>query len=728
MDGLNMFRRSLICFVLALVLSNNCFGQDLSKMFPKDKTSRAHPIVVNGDKVNYSQKDKIIVGQGNVSVKYGEILLTCDKITVDTSTKIGYCEGNVKIVRPGQELTGEKIVYKFSDETGKIFKGELKADKIYASADDSEKVGKDKFKFKNSALTSCDLDEPHYKIIAKQMQILVDDKIIAKHVFFYVGKVPVLYIPYYVLPIKQSRNVIDVVPGYKDNWGYYLLGNYRYYIGEKLRGDIRLDYRTKRGLGYGVDAHYDADELGKGMIRYYYTYENGGLAIAPPKGEKEKSRYRFEYRHKIDLPENTTGIVELNKVSDSGIVKDYFDIEVDDGWTPENYITIITNKENYSTNITMDFRLNDFLTKVERLPEISLDVYNQSLWGTRFYYTNQLKLTNFQKTYAKDLNRGADKNVRFDTYNKFSYVTKLFGFLNTTPYFGMRYTYYDKNISGKRNDFRQIYEYGVNIETKFFRTFNMENEEYNIHKLRHVIIPRIDYIYRQEPSVAKENIMQFDAIDAIDYSNIIAFELENKLQTKRRRRNGTYESVDIIRLIIGTNYTFYSKEDTLNNEGRGKFGDVNFNLELRPFDWLFAKSDITFDFSQENVNSPVKYAVSDLICNFGKDWNIGIGHIYENDGGDPASQFTFQTTYKLNDEWSFRIYERFDVDENKWQEQEYTVYKDLHCWLGEFSLNIQEKDSGNTEYALWAVFKLKAFPELPFGFQRTYKRPSPGTL
>ena len=723
-----MFRKSLICLFLALFLSNNCLGQELSKFLPKDKSSKKHPIIVNGDKVNYSQQDNVIVGQGNVSVKYGKILLTCDKITVDTTSKTGYCEGSVKITQPGEELTGEKIAYNFVEETGKIVKGKLKADKMYAAADDSEKVDKDQFNFKNSSLTSCDLDKSHYKIVAKEMQIFVNDKIIAKHVFFYIGNVPVFYIPYYVLPIKQTRNVVDVVPGYQDNWGYYLLGSYRYYIGEKIRGDIRLDYRTKRGLGYGVDAHYDGDELGKGMIRYYYTYENGGLAMAPPKGEKEKSRYRFEYRHKIDLPENTFGIVELNKVSDADIVKDYFDIEVDDGWTPENYFSMITNKENYSTNITMDFRLNDFLTKVERLPSISLDVYNQSLWGTRFYYTNQMSITNFKRSYAKDLNRGADKNVRFDTYNKFSYVTKLFNFLNITPYLGMRYTYFAKNISGKTNNFRQIYEYGVNVETKFFRTFDLESEENNIHKLRHVIIPRVDYLYRQEPSIDRQNIMQFDSIDALDYSNIITLELENKLQTKRRRDDDTYESVDLIRLILGTSYIFYSKEEMENNDGSGKFGNLKLNLELRPFDWLFAKSDITFDFSQDNVSSPVQYATNDLVCNFGKDWNIGLGHIYENNGGDPACQFTFQTTYKLNDQWSFRIYERFDIEENRWQEQEYTVYKDLHCWLGEFSMNIQEKDDGNTEYSLWAVFKLKAFPELPFGFQRTYKRPSPGDL
>ena len=124
----------------------------------------------------------------------------------------------------------------------------------------------------------------------------------------------------------------------------------------------------------------------------------------------------------------------------------------------------------------------------------------------------------------------------------------------------------------------------------------------------------------------------------------------------------------------------------------------------------------------------IKTANTDVIYDPGKKIKFGIGHIYEDSDTDNISQFTFDVTYKINEGWSLgkgwtiRAYERFDTHEAKWQEQEYTIYKDLHCWLGEFTVNIKEG-----EWSFWVMFRIKAFPDLPIGLKRTYNRPSPGS-
>ena len=721
-----MNRKILILFILIIFSTSNIsvFSQDFSSLFPKSKDQKSHPVIVNGDKVEYSQEKKTIVGEGNISVKYGDIELTCEKITVDTITKTGLCEGNVKITQPGSELKGQTIEYNFPQETGRILKAKVYADKVYARANTADKVSKVKTVFQKGSVTTCDLDKPHYRIEAKSFEFYMDEKIVAKHVILYLGSIPVFYIPYYTMPIKELRNKINIVPGYKDNWGYYVLGSYRYYLWDKIKGNLNLDYRTKRGIGAGVDVNYDADELGKGMARYYYTYENGSLAMAPPEGEKKRARYRLEYRHEIDLEKDTKAIFELNKLSDKDIVKDYFDIELDDGWTPKNSLSIITTKPLYSTEINMDFRVNDFLTVVQKLPEARLNVYNTPLWGSRFYYTNQIVSSNFIRKYDDALNLPDEKAYRLDTVNQLSYVTKLFGFLYTTPYFATRYTYYSQNKFKTPNQFRQIYEWGVNFSTKLYRTFDFVDEKANIYGLRHVIAPEVNFVRRYDPSIASSNLYQFDTLDNIDEDSSIILGLENKLQAKRKV-NGEFKSVDIIRLLINTSYAYKMRKNSfMAFKGDGKFGNVLVNLELQPFDWLFAKSDLTFNFTKGLfANRSLEYSVTDLVCQFGSDWNVGLGHIYENSAGDPTSQFTFETRYKVNDEWSFRMYQRFDVYNYKWQEQEYTLYKDLHCWIGEFSMNIQEKENKDKEYAFWVVFKLKAYPEIPIGFDRTYKRP-----
>jgi hypothetical protein len=83
------------------------------------------------------------------------------------------------------------------------------------------------------------------------------------------------------------------------------------------------------------------------------------------------------------------------------------------------------------------------------------------------------------------------------------------------------------------------------------------------------------------------------------------------------------------------------------------------------------------------------------------------------------NQVTIDGKYKLNDAWKFRIYERFDMVSTKWEEQQYTIVRDLHCWIAELTLSYG--DARNT--SIWLVMKLKAFPDSPIGMRQVYSRP-----
>ncbi|MFH1791061.1 MAG: LptA/OstA family protein, partial [Candidatus Omnitrophota bacterium] len=666
----------------------------------------------------YKQDKQIIVGTGNVSVTYGDVVLTCDTITVHTDTKLAVCDGNVRITQPGIVFTGERIEYNFETKTGKIMDGDVSAPPIYGHADEVDKVSEKEVVLNEGYITTCDLEKPHYRIRAKRIKFFINEKIVAESVFFYIGDVPVLYIPYYAQPLKDLRTKITVVPGYSDPWGYYLLGAYRYFYSEQCKGYLRLEYRTKRGLGEGVDYSFDAGYLGDGTARYYYTQENNILAMSP--SGKVTDRYRFEYNHVIDFTDDTQGVIELNKVSDADMIKDYFFSELEDGWSSENYVSVRTNKENYSLELMASKRFDDFFTVTEKLPKIHLEVNNQRLWDTSFYYYNDMSFTNFNKRYADTDDMENEEAARFDTYNKLSYVTKLFGFLHATPYGAVRQTYYSRNKWGRENVMREIYEYGIDFSADFYKVMEVESKPMDINRLRHVFSPTIGFHHRSAPSVSPDNLFQFDSIDAIDYENAITFNIENKLQTKRKFGED-WRDVDVVRWIVSTEYPFRFKKGNLAFKGEGRFTDIRSVLEIKPFDWLFLKSDMTMYFKDYQLRDCIRTANTDIVCDINDKFNFGMGHIYENAPDSSMSQFTTQIGYKINKDWGVRIYERFDAYKKTWEEQEYTIFKDLHCWLAELTCNIRDG-----EFNCWVVFRLKAFPQIPIGFNRTYRRPTPG--
>jgi len=715
--------KRLVFFIIGFILFLNLsFAQQFPRLLPEKDSQgfkKSGPITVNGDKIEYLQAKKQIIGTGNVSISYGDVRLTCEKITVYTDKKVGICEGNVKITQPMGIFHGESIEYDFANKTGKVINGYVASDPFYGYAERVEKVSEEKVVFDGGCITTCDHEHPHYRIEAKQIRLYLDDKVVANHVFFYIGNVPVFYTPYYMQPIKDLKTKISLIPGYDDNWGYYALGAYRFYINELCKGYIRLDYRTKKGLAQGLDYGYDLKELGDGLARFYFAQEGNDLCFH--KETRLDDRWRFQYKHKIDFSPRTNVYLELNKLSDRDVVKDYFYNEYEEGMRDYSYASLISSEKNYSLQALTRFRTNNFVTLIERLPELKLQVNKQRIGNTLFYYENIITYNNFLTQYDEILEEQDERAQRFDSYHTLSLPFKVLKFLDTTPRASIRETFYSENRFGTKNVLRLIYEYGLDFSTKFYRLFNIDTTIIDLNQLRHIINPVIKFYHRTQPSISPTNLFQFDEVDAMDYQNGINFYLENKLQTKRMI-GGKEESVDFLRFIIDTDYYYRFKKGGLRPKGVGVFGDVMYRIELRPYQWCYAQTELKTHFDKTVKEYQIFSWNSDLVISIEEKLEFAVSHLYLHSATETSSEVTMEGEYRINKDWAIRSYQRYDVQAMKHQEQEYTIKKDLHCWEMDLTCNVQQND-----ISVWVMLRLKAFPDMPIGLRRTISRPTPGS-
>ena len=705
----------LICVIIlaqSIIPEAFAFESELSNKLVKSD----QPVIVKGDKVEYFQEQKKVVGNGNVSISYGDIKLSCDKIVVYTDTKEAICEGNVVISQPGASMKGDKMNYNFVEKKGCAVDSTITSKPFYGGAKVLEQTGEKAFKIQGGYITTCDLEKPHYRIVAKEIQIFLDEKIVAKNIVFYIGEVPVFFLPLYVQPLNLKFPDVTVVPGRTTDWGYYALTAWRYFFNDDSKGFVHLDYREKKGLSAGIDYQYNAKDFGKGIARFYYTHENDALTIS--KSGPVENRWRVQYRHSLDLPEDTTFTMEFNKMSDRNVVKDFLYREFKEDPVPNNYILFRTIKPNFVLTLLGKTRFNDFMTVTERLPEFKLGVNDQRLWNTNFYYNSEQSITNFSKKYDEDLELRDENSLRIDDYNKFSYAAKLFKFLYVTPSIATRQTYYSQD-RWKNPKFRSMYETAVEVSTRFYRVFNVESNVWglDLHNLRHIVAPSIRYLHRPNPTVSSEKLYDFDAIDEIERYNGFTMSLENKLQTKRPEGDGM-RIVDLARLMVSTDYVFRLEKNPFKSKGEGAFGDIRFDLDFNPYSWLSINGNLTLRQKDKDIST----ANIDVYYNMGKKLIFGMGHRYEKTDTTTTSQLTGELFYNINDDWKIKVYERYDFANQKLEEQEYTLIKDLHCWEAELSLDIRGND-----YTAWLIFKLKAFPDVPIGlFKTTYQRPEPG--
>lgn len=723
-----MSRKSRSPFILSLAVVSATLLLAPS-ILHAEQQSAGEPIVVNGDNVEYYQEKKEVVGSGNVSIVYKDIILTCDKVTVDLVKRDAVASGNVKVQQKDAYVTGDSMKYNFDTRQGEVIDGYVNAKPFYGRTSDLNKEAeKEEYTINRGYVTTCDFDKPHYRIQAKQVKIYVNEKIVAKHVVFYVGNFPVFYIPYWVQPITKERKThITITPGQKDDWGWYVLTAYRYYINDNSRGDLLLDYRSKRGLAYGVNHYLDTKEVGKGAFKFYYTKENG--FIKPEDREDnaapEWSRYRWQYRHKWKMERlDTEAIVEFNKLSDKDVIKDYFYNEFEElGLTPDNYISVITAKKDYTTEFLIRFAPNYFYPVVERLPQYKIDILNYRFGDTNFYYNSSTSAAALNLTYKKAFPKQKDVNIfRFDTYQELSYNARLFRALSIRPYAAVRETFYSRNRWGDTNLWRSLFPVGVDFSTKLYKIYDVETDfaGLDIHKLRHIITPTAGYYHISQPTISPDNLTQYDYIDSYDTQNGVRLGIENKLQTKRGSADKR-ESVDLATFLVTTDYQFRLRENNWDYKSN-RFTYVDLLLEVIPYSWLYATSHMRFD----PKNCAIITGDVDFVGTGNDKWLLASGLRYQKTGGDTdgigtSNQVTVDARYKLNNKWMVRAYERVNIapDKKKWYEQQYTITRDLHCWIAEFTVSFGDKR--NTGF--WLVMKLKAFPDAAIGLKQTYSRP-----
>jgi LPS-assembly protein len=665
----------------------------------KKSSSSDIPIQVHGDSVEYFHAEEKVVGTGHVSIDYEDVRLTADKITVFMAAKKALAEGHVVLKQKGSVFTGERAEYDYVKRLGEVSKMTAVIEpSYYGKAARIQKISDNHYRAIDSCLSTCEGDDPFYKIQAREVDIYPDEKVVVKNALLTVRGVPVLYVPYLATYfIDFERFPVQIIPGKNEEWGPFVLSKWRYHLIDEpsiqSKGNVLLDYREKRGFGYGVENFYKGDNLGRGAARVYTVDDD-----APP-ANTDSQRYRAQWRHQSKLVKSTTLTTEINKLSDADVIKDFFfREEYERDVFPDNYVSIITAKPEYTFSFLMRERLDDFFQVVERSPELRFDTYNRPFQDTPFYLRQEGQFSNLHSVFP---NSDQELNVsRFDSNTTLAYAGRV-GAVSVTPRVGTRQTYYSRDAQGERDLGRATFEPGLDLSTRFYRIYDTTVKAFGLdyNQIRHIFTPTLSYQYRPNPTVSKTTLQPFDALDAIDKQNFIRFNFENKLQTKEHTSPATLTSREIARVIPFFDTDLHT----------GRLNNVGIDVELRPYSWMGIESDASYN----AVTRDVEAANVDFYLQK-KNFKAGVGQRYVQNN---SSQTTAELGWKISPEWEFKVYERYEFEKSRPEEFEITVSKTFSCLIVDFTYNHR---TGDTFYF---VFRLKAFPKSSFGLRQSYSPP-----
>jgi LPS-assembly protein len=672
-------------------------------------------------------------GTNGVLVRYGTAFLTANEVQVNKQSGEVSADGQVRIQSEDQVWVGEHILYNF--KTGQMEAAQFRTGKtpIFASGKNLHgELTNHVYAATNGLITTDDISEPAVSVRAKYLKIVPGDKVEARHATLYVGGVPVFYFPYYSRSLGPNANHYSPVPGYRSSFGPYLLNSYTMFINPELDGVAHLDYRGRRGVGLGPDANYHLGRWGNGSLMYYYLYDRDPDAGAPG-GDIPHNRQRVNFSYLADPATNISVRARVRYQSDTNIVREFFESEYRQDPQPSTYVEANKLWSNFSLDMYVQPRVNDYLETVERLPDLRMTGYRQQVGNTPLYYESDSSVGYYERLFPVTNSPTGPPNFsasRADSFQQLLLPETFFGWLNVTPRVGGRVTYYSEATGpGATTDelTRGVFNTGAEVSFKASRLWpSVQNDTFELDGLRHIMRPSINYVFVPQPNYFGTNqIPQFDyelpalrllpidfpdynSIDSIDSQNVMRLGLNNKLQTKRDGKVEDFLAWDL-----------YTDWRIVPNAQQTTFADLYSDLILKPRSWLTLGSEVRYDLA----DGVWRLARTTITLHPQKEWSWTVGQYYVRN--DPSTAInslgagdnlvTSALQLRVNENWGLRASHWYDVNTGRMSEQSYAIYRDLRSWTAALTFMIRNNPNTPTDFNVALTFWLKSFPQLGRG-------------
>lgn len=701
-------------------------------------------ITATGD-TNY--RDGLATAHGNVAIHTGDSDIYADSAQYNPKTREVFAEGHVRIYRVTGLFVGDRAIYNI--DTKKIQAVEMRTDKTpyLVAGENVTTISEGSFLVSKGTFTTHDSSNPDFRLQAKTLRIYERDRIVFQNVTFYIKSVPVFWWPYLYQALDDSFSYM-VSPASLSSWGPSLLSRVSMPITDDIKIQIRLDYRSRRGVALGLepDMHYGKDKKSWARLRTYFLHDENPdinrtseIRTGVPQG-----RYRVSLQDRTDFTEDIYGTVDITKLSDQFLLQDFFQGEFQLNPQPDNVIAVTKLRPTYTLTALSRFQLNDFFEQTERLPEVVLDVARTPLFGGPIFYEGETGLANLHRSFASGSGFEDYGTLRLDSFHQFLYPNTYFGWLSIVPRVGFRATYYDETRDlGKTiftpdpNPFipdfivpdsvpvvkggstvRTVVNAGVEASFKLSRAWeDAQSTSLGLDGLRHIIQPFTNFSWVSSSNPNPASILQFDrfepstqlrpidfpqftSVDSIDSWTILRLGVRNRLQTRRDDLTVSWMDVET---YIDVNFD--------NPFDKTQYSNLVNKINFTPVPWAsfgIAAQVPVFEKGFTEVNTNVNIQP---IANL----QINLAHRYLNQNPffDNSSLYVLGGYYRINDNWGVGIREQYEGTTGILEEQRFSVYRDLTSWVASVGAIIRD-NGGVKEYGLLLTFTLKALPKVSF--------------
>ena len=300
-----------------------CPVQDVVKPFAEaqtapegldiDNTTQATDI--EGDALTGTEENPVF--NGNVTLRRGNQFMGADQLTYDKQQEHYTAEGSIRYQGAGLRMTAARAEGDQSKDTHVIHdldyqllshRGNGGADSVALNGDIGSLHG--------ATYSTCPPEDRHWELRASRIDIDTEKGMaVARGATLRVGKVPIIYLPWFMFPTDERRRTGLLFPSISNSSRNGFDYRQPIYLNLAPNYDVTLNPRlmSKRGVQLGAQFRYLV-EGGAGVVEGYWM---------PNDDLRDRDRSLFKYGAFQNIDANWQARANLNWISDTRYYEDF---------------------------------------------------------------------------------------------------------------------------------------------------------------------------------------------------------------------------------------------------------------------------------------------------------------------------------------------------------------------------------------------------------------------
>ena len=471
-------------------------------------------VAYSAREIEFRTGEREIVLIGGAKLDYLGMHLEADTVRYDLDRAVLNATGDPKLRQGGEEVTGHRMGYALEERKGIVYGGETTYQTGRLRGGEVVRLDEGTLDVRHGEYTSCDQKPPHYHFESRLMRVYLDDKSVARPVVLYIHDIPVVGLPFYMLPLTKERRSGFLLPNIEfgfseskgrfiEKLGYYWVANdyidfagwANIYQNRPFTANLETSYALRYVLSGNVYGSYSTETSEGSNTPGYEVHASHRQELGERAGLTARGDFVSSSQYRLDQGRT---VYDLDRELKS-------DITLQKSWTSQSVTLTATRRE--------ELDLGDVTSE---LPRLSYSRQRFPIFGSArsgeaapWYGTTYAGMSgNLINSRKKVVNQttgvvGDTTGVEADTTRfasealfSLSNSMKLFGWLGLSPSADGRATIYDRDNLGNPWPERFVWSARASANTNLYGTWWPRLGP--LTGIRHIMTPSVSFGYSPE--------------------------------------------------------------------------------------------------------------------------------------------------------------------------------------------------------------------------------------